>query len=301
MQILRAEELGMCFGVRDALTAIDAIKEPTKVTIHGELVHNPEVLAQLDRRGFHRSAEHSRPIPATPAVLVTAHGISERERERLRAAGKQILDTTCPLVRKVHEVARALERTGHRVIVIGKHDHVEVRGITEDLRDPIVLGSAADVGTWPESRFGIVCQTTSQEATVVPIVAAVRAANRHASVQFVDTVCSPTRARVAALEDLLPKVDALVVVGGRDSNNTQKLVLTGERYGLPVLHVENASELRPEWFLGCRRLGLTAGTSTLPATIEAVHARLRAIAAAEPRESSPERRAAEPARHPLVG
>ena len=77
--------------------------------------------------------------------------------------------------------------------------------------------------------------------------------------------------------------------------------LLAQRYGLPVLHVENASELRPEWFLGCRRLGLTAGTSTLPATIEAVHARLRAIAAAEPRESSPERRAAEPARHPLVG
>lgn len=120
MLILRAAELGMCFGVRDALLVLDAIENPRDVTIHGELVHNGEVLAALDRRGFQRSPEQRRPVPETPVVLVTAHGISDRERQRLLAAGKQLVDTTCPLVHKVHTEAQRLQARGARVLVIGK-------------------------------------------------------------------------------------------------------------------------------------------------------------------------------------
>jgi 4-hydroxy-3-methylbut-2-en-1-yl diphosphate reductase len=300
MLILRAEELGMCFGVRDALAVLDAIERPSEVTIHGELVHNREVLSQLDQRGFHRSPERTRPIPATPVVLVTAHGISDQERDRLRLAGKRIVDTTCPLVHKVHLAAQALQRDGYRVLVIGKADHVEVRGITEDLHDAIVLGSLDDVRTWPERRLGIVCQTTTQETLATNILAAVRTANQQACVRFVDTVCSPTRARIAALQVLLPRIDALVVVGGRDSNNTRQLVTTGERHGLPTLHVEHADELSQDWFARFETIGLTAGTSTLGMTIDAVHTRLLAIAAAHDSWLSPHGQPAEPRRRRLV-
>jgi len=277
MLILQAAESGMCFGVRDALHALDAITDPRSVTIHGELVHNGEVLAELDRRGFHRSPEHERPVPATPAVLVTAHGISDRERTRLRLAGKTLIDTTCPLVHKAHAAAQQLQREGRRVIVIGRRDHVEVRGLVEDLRDPIVLASCAEVLSWPQRRLGVLCQTTTPVAQAEPIVAAIRARNPASDVRFVDTICSPTKARITALADLLPRIDALVVVGGRDSNNTQRLAHTASQAGVPVLHVERADELDPAWFAGHRVVGLTAGTSTLAATIVAVRERLVAI------------------------
>ena len=105
----------------------------------------------LDARGFRQSDEASRAVPETPAVLVTAHGISDRERARLRNAGKALVDTTCPLVQKVHDAAQALQRDGRRVVVIGRPGHVEVRGIVEDLTDPVVIWSADDVRAWASS------------------------------------------------------------------------------------------------------------------------------------------------------
>jgi 4-hydroxy-3-methylbut-2-enyl diphosphate reductase len=278
MKVLRAEELGMCFGVRDALQAMAAIEDPARVTIHGELVHNHEVLRDLDRRGFRRSPEGERPVPETPVVLVTAHGISERERARLAAAGKQIVDTTCPLVHKAHAAAQQLQRQGCRVLVVGKQGHVEVRGIVEDLRDAVVLGSVDDVVPWPDAMLGLVFQTTTQVEVAFAIEAAVRERNPHAELVVADTICSPTKARVAALRALLPQVDALVVVGGKNSNNTKQLVRTAEAAGVRTVHVEHEGELEAAWFAGVAAVGLTAGTSTLARTIYAVHQRLCAIA-----------------------
>lgn len=278
MRIVRADELGMCFGVRDALAVLDRVAEPEQVTIHGELVHNEAVLAALDRRGFRRSPEAARPVPVTPAVLVTAHGISERERARLATAGKQLIDTTCPLVRRAHAAAQALQAEGRRVIVIGRRGHVEVQGIVEDLHEPVVVGCVDEVDTWPEQRLGVVCQTTTQVATAERVLAAVRDRNPGADVRFLDTICSPTKVRVTAVDALLARVDALVVVGGHGSNNTRQLVARGERAGVPTVHVASADELVAGWFVGRRVVGLTAGTSTPDATIEATYARLREIA-----------------------
>ena len=278
MEIVRADAMGMCFGVRDALQVIDQVARPEEVTIHGELVHNREVLRMLDARGFRQSDEASRGVPETPAVLVTAHGISDRERARLRTAGKALVDTTCPLVQKVHAAAQALQRDGRRVVVIGRPGHVEVRGIVEDLTDPVVVWSTDDVRAWAAPRLGVVCQTTAPHDRVEALLDELRRQNPRADVEVVDTVCSPTKARAAALDALLPRVDALVVVGGRSSNNTRQLVVRAERRGVPALHVERADELSPAWFEGCAVVGLTAGTSTLPGTVDDVHARLREIA-----------------------
>src|SRR5262245_45384636 len=100
MKVLEADEMGFCFGVRDALAAARAVDDPGSVTIHGELVHNEAVLDELAGRGFRLSPESTRGVPDTPRVLVTAHGISDAERARLEGAGKRLIDTTCPLVRR---------------------------------------------------------------------------------------------------------------------------------------------------------------------------------------------------------
>jgi 4-hydroxy-3-methylbut-2-en-1-yl diphosphate reductase len=273
MRVIRADVLGMCFGVRDALEVIDGIDEPATVTIHGQLVHNEVVQSQLRSRGFAMSSEAQRgaELPETPAVLVTAHGISDRERARLESAGKRLVDTTCPLVTRVHQAAQALEAEGYHVLVIGRRGHVEVEGIVGDLDHPDVIESVDEVTGYPHRRLGIVCQTTATEHRVASIREAIVARNPGAEIRFVDTVCLPTKEHQRALERLLDRVEAVVVVGGHHSNNTRELAARCRERGKAALHVESAAELDAGWFKGFATVGLTAGTSTLPETIEEVH------------------------------
>ncbi len=271
MTVITADEMGLCFGVRDALKILDRVAAPDAVTIHGQLVHNEVVLQQLGARGFQMSDESDRSqMPNTDTVLVTAHGISERERQRLMTSGKTLIDTTCPLVRRVHDTAMRLRDDGYYIILIGRPSHVEVRGIVEDLTDYDVFDSAAAVRPSPSRRLAVICQTTTAPHTVTAVHAAVIAANPGAEIRFADTTCHPTRNRQEAVERLIPRVQAMVVVGGRNSNNTRELVDLCTRAGLKTWQVSDSSELRTEWFAGIDRVGLTAGTSTLDETIDAV-------------------------------
>lgn len=278
MDVVVAEVTGMCFGVRDALGVIAGVPDPGRVTIHGQLVHNEVVLQRLARRGFGAADEADRDrLPDTPTVLITAHGVSDRERSRLAAAGKDVIDTTCPLVRRAHAAAIKLRDAGYHVLVIGRPGHVEVRGIVEDLPAYDVVPDPAAVRAYPAAKLGVVCQTTTPPRLAAAVRAEIERRNPHAEVRFVDTVCHPTKDHQRALEQLLPGVDAVVVVGGANSNNTRELVRLAAERGTPAYHVRDAGDVRPEWFAGCRRVGLTAGTSTLDETIREVRERLEAI------------------------
>jgi len=287
MQIIRAPVTGMCFGVRDALMTIDRVDQPKSVTIHGELVHNETVLIQLGARGFRMHDEERRSaVPETPAVLITAHGISDKERQRLTFAGKQLIDTTCPLVTRVHRAAQALQKQGYYVLVLGRRNHVEVRGIIGDLTDYEIIEHEGDVRSYPFPRIGVVCQTTTAPQTVAAVRMALIFRNPRAKIRFKDTTCAPTRENQRALNSLLPQVDAVVVVGGRNSNNTRELAARCAAAGKPVHHVQDADDLQPGWFAGYRRIGLAAGTSTLDATLDEVETRLLKMASLEHRLSA---------------
>lgn len=281
MKIITAAAAGMCFGVRDALGALAAVDHPETVAIYGELVHNELVLHQLETRGFQQLAETERDtIPAVPRVVITAHGISDGRRSELLAAGKTLIDTTCPLVARVHRAAQELARCGAFVVVIGRPQHVEVEGIVGDLERYAVVPAAAAVETWPASRIGVVCQTTFPVEEAGAIRRQIEICNPAAEILWVDTICQPTKDRQRALAELLDQVEAVVVVGGAHSHNTRRLVETCRRRGLAAFHVEHAGELDPEWFAELDTVGLTAGTSTLPETLADVHARLTEIAEA---------------------
>ena len=266
----------MCFGVRDALKVANAIRDPALVTIHGELVHNPEVTRRMAQAGFHQSPEDDRGSPPpTPLVMITAHGVSDAERRRLEFAGKELIDATCPLVRRVHEAARELEAEGRQILLIGKPGHVEVRGVAEDLEHCDVVGDVDEVRTYDGQRLGIVCQTTMPPDAVDLICTRIRLLNPRADIRLIDTVCLPTRLRQRAMLELLGSVEAVVVVGGRRSNNTRRLVELCRQRRIPVLHIESAAELISEWFSGVATVGLTAGTSTLDETIDEVYRALK--------------------------
>ncbi len=210
-------------------------------------------------------------MPETPVVLITAHGVSDRERSRLADAGKQIVDTTCPLVARAHQAALKLQDQGYFVVLIGRRGHVEVRGIIEDLADFDVVSTEDEVKRYPSDRLGIICQTTTLARTAERIREAIARHNPDAEIRFVDTVCLPTKDHQRSLERLLEQVEAMVVVGGSNSNNTRELARLCQERGVPALHVQGANDLDPEWLARFETIGLTAGTSTLDATIDEVH------------------------------
>lgn len=278
MRVLLADVAGMCFGVRDALAVLERVEHPEQVTIHGELVHNETVLSRLRERGFRMVAEDGRrALPVTETVLITAHGISDKERRRLEAAGKVIVDTTCPLVARAHQAAQGLQRDGYFVIVVGRRGHVEVQGIVEDLREFAVVERAEDVRCYAARRLGIMCQTTTPAHLAMQIREAVARLNPDAEIRFVDTICHPTKDHQKALERLLEEVQAMVVVGGKNSNNTRELVARCRERGVTAFHVQSAADLEPRWFAGMSTVGLTAGTSTLDASIQEVREALQCI------------------------
>jgi 4-hydroxy-3-methylbut-2-enyl diphosphate reductase len=280
--------MGMCFGVRDALQITKEVSDPTQVTIHGELVHNPNVIQELNAAGFRQSAEDNREsIASTPLVLITAHGVSNRERQRLHDNGKLLIDTTCPLVRRVHDAAMQLAAEDRHVLLIGNPGHVEVLGIVEDLERCDVIASRKDVRAYESERLGIVCQTTMPSPLVADIRACIARRNPAADIRFVDTVCQPTKRRQQAMLELINCVDAVVVVGGRNSNNTRRLAELCQQHNVPALHVSCANEIDPAWFGDAQTIGLTAGTSTLDDTIDEVHKRLDQIAASKTERESP--------------
>ncbi len=282
MKILRAEALGFCFGVRDALAIAEAVRRPAEVTIHGQLVHNETVLSQLQARGFRQTEENARELDQRPTVLITAHGVSDAERARLTAAGKRLIDSTCPLVRRAHRAAKSLAAEGRHVLVLGKPGHVEVQGIVEDLTACDVVPGVEQVQTYGCHRLGVVCQTTTPPRLAERILSAIHERNPQADIRVFDTICQPTRDRQQAVLDVLGRVDAMVVVGGRHSNNTRELVALCREHHKPACHIQSAAELDPRWFRGKHLIGLTAGTSTPDAVIDEVE---RALADMEQEES----------------
>ena len=272
MRIIRAEAMGMCFGVRDALTLVRALDDPGQVTIHGELVHNEEVLVELGRRGFRQTSEADRErLPNTPRVVVTAHGISDHERRRLESAGKQLIDATCPLVRRVHEAAQTFQRRGYFVVVLGRPGHAEVEGLTGDLVAFDVVPNEAAAKKYDAERLGLVCQSTTPPDAAERIRRAIERLNPGKEVVFADTICRPTKERQEAVANLLDQVDGLVVVGGKHSNNTRHLANLAARRGIPVAHVQSAADLDAAWLALFETIGLTAGTSTPDPLIDEVH------------------------------
>ena len=279
MKIQLAEHYGLCFGVRDAIAQAERLAAQGPLTILGELVHNPVVRERLAQRGVREGALAGESAP-TPQVMITAHGTSDRKRAEWRGAGFGVADGTCPLVRHAHGQLGLLVSLGYAPVVIGKRGHVEVEGLTGDFSEACVVENEGDIFKLPHrERYGVISQTTQPVERVRALVEAIRAARPASEVRFTDTVCQPTKNRQLALRKLLAECDTIVVVGGRNSNNTVQLVTAASAAGLAVFHIERAEELDPAWFCSAENVGLTAGTSTLKETVAAVYERLKQFAA----------------------
>ena len=277
MKIILAQHFGLCFGVRDAIAQAKALARDGSLTILGELVHNPIVREQLRAQGVEEGSLDDA-TASSNRVMVTAHGASDLQREKWTSAGFDLADATCPLVRHAHEQLKQLVAAGYFPVVIGKAGHVEVRGLTEDFPEAVVLDSLADVSKLPSRpRYGVISQTTQPIEHVRRLVEALRAQHYDAEVLFIDTVCKPTKDRQSSLHALIAQADTIVVVGGRHSNNTRQLVETCRAAGCRTIHIERADEIRASDFSQANTVGVTAGTSTLLETALSVVRRLEEI------------------------
>lgn len=277
MKIIRAKFLGMCFGVRDAIALALQSAQQGPLTVYGELVHNDAVLASLQANGV--QMEQQAAAIRTPSVMITAHGASNKTIDHLKARGFAVSEATCPLVHHAHQAVQRLVQAGFYPVIIGKRDHVEVRGLTEDLSEFSIVLTEEDIQQLPErARIGIAAQTTQPIEKVHYFVDVIRKKFPQAEVQFEDTVCQPTKQRQLAAIELSRASDVVVVVGGHKSNNTRELVHTCGLFCSRVYHVESSTEMRPEWFQGARTVGITAGTSTPDLVIDSVEGWLRAFA-----------------------
>lgn len=274
MQILRATHLGMCFGVRDAIALAFAQSQTAPLSILGDLVHNELVVAALRAHGIQTITDPA--TATTRTVMITAHGASERTMNQARAHGRRVLEATCPLVHVAHQAVARLVREGFHPVIIGQRGHVEVRGLTEDLAAYDVVLTEDDIRqVRARPRFGVAAQTTQPIGRVRNLVASLRQRFPQTEVRFIDTVCQPTKQRQHAAVELAQRCDVVLVIGGANSNNTRELVATCGRHCSRIHHVQTAADLRHEWFRQPDTVGITAGTSTPDATIDAVEAQLQ--------------------------
>src|SRR5438128_2619360 len=189
MKILLAEHFGICFGVRDAIAQAEHLAREAPLTILGELVHNPIVRERLRAQGVQESSLEGRAEVLTRRVMITAHGASDKKREKWRAADFDLIDGTCPLVRQAHTQLKMLVAAGFFPVVIGKAGHVEVRGLTEDFPEVCIVNLPADILQLPRrERYGVISQTTQPIEHVRSLVAEIRKRHPAAQVRWVDTV-----------------------------------------------------------------------------------------------------------------
>ncbi len=298
MEVIRAKRAGACYGVQRALDMADeVIADGGRAYTLGPLIHNPQVVADLAARGaeavdsveeirWEGAAEASAPAegaacPAedVPAVVIRSHGVTPQVLAAVEDRGFSVVDATCPHVSRAQHAAAELAAEGCRVIVVGEAGHPEVEGLTAWAEE---AGGKVDVVAAPEEipeglydPVGVVAQTTQRRENLEAVVAALREAGLEPIVK--NTICSATRQRQEAAADLASAVDAMVVIGGRNSSNTTRLAEVCALTCPRTFHIESADELDPAAFAGCRRVGVTAGASTPENQIAAVEAFLRTL------------------------
>ena len=276
MKVIRAKRAGACYGVQRALDmALQTANDEGGASTLGPLIHNPHVVSELARRGIRAvdAPEEAR----TGTIIIRSHGVTPSVRRAIEARGLPIVDATCPHVARAQKAAARLAKSCGQVVVVGEAGHPEVEGLvayaTEAGGHVVVAASAGDVPSDLEGKVGVVVQTTQTREALVDVLSAL--GELPVEVEVKDTVCLATRERQESAAELAGAVDAMVVIGGRNSSNTTRLAEICTAVCANTHHIESAEELERTWFDGCETVGITAGASTPEDQIAAVECLLQ--------------------------
>lgn len=272
-----AEHAGACYGVERALKLATqaANKAPKPVHTLGPLIHNPLVVADLEAAGVYEADTPSEAQEGT--LIIRAHGVTPDVMSAACDAGLNVVDATCPYVKRVHHAAERLSQQGLQVVVVGEQGHPEVVGIVGHAgENAVIVSSEEDLDNVElKKRVGVVVQTTQTLERLRQIVDVLL--TRVDELTIVNTICEATSERQSAARELAHKADVMVVVGGKSSGNTRRLAQICLESCLHTYHIESADEIDPTWFNGAQVIGITAGASTPEAHISAVVERIEQV------------------------
>lgn len=266
LTIVVAQTAGFCYGVKRAVEmawkAVDkSDAEGKKAATLGPVIHNPQEVERLSARGVDAQSDLAG-LDQGDIIVIRAHGIPKNERAEAKAAGLQVLDATCPWVRRPQVLAERAARDGFLVVIVGDPDHPEIRGVKSFAGESgVVVRGPAEVASLPDAdKVAILVQTTQKKELFDEVVEACRA--RYAEVRDLNTICDDTTERQADVRQLAARVEVMLVVGGANSANTRKLSEIARQYTDRTYLLERPEQIEDAWFEGVSTVGIAAGAST---------------------------------------
>jgi 4-hydroxy-3-methylbut-2-enyl diphosphate reductase len=233
----------------------------------GDIVHNDEVVRDMERAGIRRIKRLGKGTNKT--LVIPAHGRCLETIEKARTLGYKIIDATCPMVKEIHRIAVEKEQEGFRIIVIGDKKHDEVKAIVGQLeRKAIVIDEFQNIPLTTLQKIGraaVVVQSTQNLEKVLPIVAVLKECV--AELTFFNTICRPTRVKQKEMKTMPLRNDVMIVIGSRTSANTKRLYEISKSLNKRTYWVQSKEEILPQWFAGAQKVGISAGASTPESTI----------------------------------
>jgi len=266
LNLVLASPRGFCAGVDRAITIVEKALEMygAPIYVQHEIVHNKHVVQRLRNEGA-VFVENIDEIPEGSHAIFSAHGVSPEVRKRAENRKLQVLDATCPLVTKVHREAQRYAQKEHTIILIGHHNHVEVKGTVGEAPEHIfVVGTVEEVSDLKipdEKKVGYITQTTLSLDDTAEIITALKERFPEIKGPAKDDICYATQNRQNAVKALSKEVDLVLVVGAQNSSNSVRLLEVAETTGVKARRIESAAELDPEWLEEVRNVGITAGAS----------------------------------------
>jgi 4-hydroxy-3-methylbut-2-enyl diphosphate reductase len=279
MEVILAQPRGFCAGVVRAIQTVERALQlyGAPLFVFHEIVHNRRVVEDFQTRGV-SFVENVADVPRDSLIIFSAHGVSTSVVEQAHKRNLQIVDATCPLVTKVHRQAQRYSQHGMEVIIIGNPGHPEVEGTRGRVHGPVyVLSSLAEVEALQalnSSQLAYITQTTLSIDDTREVIDALKRRFPAIKGPNLSDICYATQHRQKAVRGMAKEMDVLLVVGSRNSSNSNRLREVGEQSGLPAYLIEDAEDINPHWLRSHERIGVTAGASTPEELVQGVQERL---------------------------
>lgn len=261
MKIIVAKDAGYCFGVRHAVDqAYKTTKEHGDVYMLGHIVHNENVVEDLETAGT-KVVDSLEQVPAGKPLLFRAHGTEPDIWDQAQKKKLNIIDATCPLVTEIHKEVRRLEKDGRQIIIIGDHGHDEIVGISTQVKNPIIISDAEEAQKLKKmKRIGVVSQSTQMIENIQDIISVLL--TKASDLQFVNTICFPTKRNHEQIKRLAQKADILIIIGSFTSANSKRLTQLALERNPHSYQVTNVDDIQSKWFKRAGTVGISAGAST---------------------------------------
>ncbi len=259
VQVRLAKNSGFCFGVKRAINlALDAAEKHDKIVTLGSIIHNPQMVHKLEKLGIY-SVEDVKKIK-NQATIIRSHGIPKDIFDYLKSLNIDIIDATCPYVSKTQEYGKKLSEEGYPIVIMGDKDHPEVIALKSYLKaEPIIVKNADELEYRKFNKVALLSQTTKNIEEFKKIM--LKLLDMSQEVRVINTICNATDVRQKSTKELAEESDIMIVIGGKNSSNTKMLAKISAKI-IETFHIEEASEIQKEWFIGKKKIGITAGAST---------------------------------------